>query len=58
MENKVQEHVRGLLEHHIKEAFLPCYSTQWISAKEPEQGKQWLNDNPYLINFEMKNSFN
>lgn len=55
MENKVQEHARKLLEKHIKKPFFHAKYGDTIprlSANELEQGKQWLNENFFLIRCE------
>ncbi|KAH6554767.1 hypothetical protein KP509_1Z308100 [Ceratopteris richardii] len=57
MENKVQEHGRKLLEKHWKKPFFDALyagGRERITPQELEIGKQWLNDNFFLIRCEDK----
>lgn len=55
MENNVRQHARKLLEKHMKKPFFDARygeSAERMSAKELEEGKQWLSDTFYLIRCE------
>ena len=55
MENKVREHARKLIEKHIRQPFFDApyaNSAPRMSKEDLEKGKQWLQENFFLIRHE------